>query len=126
MTPKATSFVAISLEVAGDYGEALVDLTVAAEINPYNDGILIARGDAYRFTNQFEMANADYTRVLELVPNDQRALASRADAYLRLQEIELGLADLKAYVADAGEANVDPAVLTLITELEAIIEAEDE
>lgn len=46
------------------------------------------RGDAYRYSEQFDLAEADYSRLLALKPNDEYLLVKRAVALVGLKKYE--------------------------------------
>jgi tetratricopeptide (TPR) repeat protein len=88
------------------YDQAVVEFTMAIEINPKDAAALENRAYMYIALQKGTEALADFTQVIELVPADNNAYLGRAQAEILLKQFDPALADLnKALELKPDDAN---------------------
>ena len=65
----------------GKYTEAIVEFTMAIELNPRFGMAYYNRGMAYQRQSNYTQAISDYTRAIEINPNDAAAYNNCGAAY---------------------------------------------
>jgi tetratricopeptide (TPR) repeat protein len=88
--------------------EALCDLSLALEINPYLDSAYNNRANCYASQGDFPEAIADYDLALDLNPGNLRAWINQGVAFRELELYELGLEnfDIALLIGDALQARI--------------------
>jgi len=64
------------------------------------------RGEAYQWSNQYDLAIKDYDAALEIDPTDVRALYGRGASFLATRQYEQSIADADRLIAMGRKANV--------------------
>jgi tetratricopeptide (TPR) repeat protein/predicted aspartyl protease len=85
-----------ALAARRDFGPALADLSSAIQLSPNEPEYYYQRADAYRASNQADLALADYDRVLMLKQDFLPAYIPRAEIKLAKQDTPGAIADLEA------------------------------
>lgn len=88
--------------------EALCDLSLALEINPYLDSAYNNRANCYAAQGDLPEAIADYDLALDLNPGNLRAWINQGIAFRELELYELGLEnfDIALLIGDALEDRI--------------------
>jgi hypothetical protein len=85
---------ALAARKAGNYNEAVTDLTAAIQVAPNVGNYYCWRADSRLHLGQYEDAIADYTQALNFLPGDRSCRVGRGIAYLWQGEPEQAIADL--------------------------------
>jgi tetratricopeptide (TPR) repeat protein len=80
--------------IAGNYEEALADLSEAITLNPEDAFALSLRGRIYCRKEELEKALTDLNKALQIIPYSSIALPTRGEVYGRKEEFDKALKDL--------------------------------
>ncbi|MBI4356065.1 MAG: tetratricopeptide repeat protein [Candidatus Omnitrophica bacterium] len=80
-----------SLTLAGEYDEALEDVTLALSNNPEDEDALALKGNILELIEHYAEARACYEKVLELNPNNTQAWIDLGDHYTNKEENDKAL-----------------------------------
>jgi Tfp pilus assembly protein PilF len=103
----------LSFLLEGNYTRALIELTEAEKINPYDPSILNYLGQAYYFKKKYDLAEQKYLKAIELQPKYSEARNNLGVNYLEMQRWDDAIAQLTIVVDDIFYQAHDDACINL-------------